>query len=79
MMSHGVAFLVSSNKEQKFFLWAFLSKLELCDLNGVDLPSFLRTLPSYDTQSKVSKMPNLGDFDIDENFVQSINSKYLNV
>ena len=24
-------------------------------------------------------MPNLGDFDIDENFVQSINSKYLNV
>ena len=59
--------------------FGFLSKLELCDLNGVDLPSFLRTLPSYDTQSKLTKMPNLGDFDIDENFVQSINSKYLNV
>ena len=63
----------------EIFPFGFLSKLELCDLNGVDLPSFLRTLPSYDTQSKLSKMPNLGDFDIDENFVQSINSKYLNV
>ena len=73
MMSHGVACLALSNEEQKFFL------LELCDLNGVDLPSFLRTLPSYDTQSKLSKMPDLGDFHIDENFVQSINSKYLNV
>ena len=39
------------------------SKLELRDLNEVDLPSFLRTLPSYDTQSKLTKMPNLGDFD----------------
>ena len=63
----------------EMFPFSFLSKLELCDLNRVDLPSFLGTLPSYDTQSKLTKMPNLGDFDNDENFVQSISSKYLNV
>ena len=63
----------------EIFLFGFLSKLELRNLNGVDLLSFLSTLPSYDTQSKLTKMTNLGDFEIDENFVQSMNSKYLNV
>ena len=58
------------------FPFGFLSKLELRELNGVDLPSFLSTLPSYDTQSKLTKMPNLGVFDTDVNFVQSMNSKY---
>ena len=63
----------------EMFPFGFLSKLELRDLNGVDLPSFLSTVPSYDTQSNLTKMPNLGDFKIDENFVQSMNSKYLDV
>ena len=65
-------FLHYQTKYRNFSLW-LLSKLELRDLNGADLLSSLRTLPSYDTQSTLTKMPNLGDFDIDENFVQSIN------
>ena len=71
-------FLYYQTKSRNFSFW-LLSKLELRDLNGVNLPSFPSTLPSYDTQSKLTKMPNLGDFDINENFLQPMNSKYLNV
>ena len=77
MMSRCISCIIKQRKE--IFPFGFLSKLELRDLNEVDLPSFLSTLPSYDTQSKLIKMPNLGNFDIDKNFVQSMNSKYLNV
>ena len=44
---------------------------------GVDLPSQLELLPSYEIMSKLSKLPNLDDYDIDENYVQAINSKYM--
>ena len=72
-----ISFIIKQRAE--IFPFGFLSKLELRDLNGVDLPSFLSILPSYDTQSKLTKLSNVGDFDIDESFAQSINSKYLNV
>ena len=71
-------FLYYQTKSRNFSLW-LLSKLELRDLNGADLLSSLRTLQSYDTQSTLTKMPNLGDFDIDENFVQSINVSELSI
>ena len=44
---------------------------------GVDLPSQLELLPSYEIRSKLSKLPNLDDYDIDENYIQAINSKYM--
>ena len=43
----------------------------MLDLNGIDLPSHLQTLPSFETQSK----PKLNDFDIDENIISTMNSK----
>ena len=56
-----------------------LSKFELLDLNGIDLPSYLQTLPSLETRSKLVNLPNLNDFDIDENIISTINSKYYSV
>ena len=56
-----------------------MSKFELLDLNGIDLPSHLQTPPSLETRSKLVNLPNLHDFDIDENIINTINSKYYSV
>ena len=61
------------------FPFGYLSKLELNDLFGIDLPLQLELLPSYELRSKLSQIPNLNDFDIEENYVQTINSKYYNL
>ena len=59
------------------FPFGYLSKIELSELYGVELPSQLELLLSFEIRSKLSQIPNLDDYDIDENFVQSINSKYM--
>ena len=59
----------------EIFPFCFLSKLELLDLYGFDLPSHLETLPSFETRSKLVNLPNLNDFDIDENVINAVNSK----
>ena len=56
-----------------------LSKLELLDLYGIDLPSHLETLPSFETRSKLVNLPNLNDFDIDENVINAVSSKYYSI
>ena len=53
--------------------------MELLDLNGTDLPSQLSLLPSYDIRSKLQTIPTLNDFDIDENYLQAIDSKYYDI
>ena len=63
----------------EIFPLGLLSKFELLDLNGIDLPSHLQTLPSLETRSKLVNLPNLNDFDIDENIINTINSKYYSV
>ena len=44
---------------------------------GVDLSSQLELIPSYEIRSKLSKLSNLDDYNIDENYIQAINSKYM--
>ena len=53
--------------------------MELNDLYGLDFPSQLQLLPSYELRSKLSHIPTLNDFDIDENYVQTISSKYYDI
>ena len=57
----------------------YLSTSELLDLYGVDLPSQLALLRSYDVRPKLSKMPDMTDFDIDENLAHTINSRYMEI
>ena len=66
--------LVSQNSEM--FPFGLVSKSEMCELSDVDLPSQIDKLPSFEIISKLSNMPNLNSSDLDENFVQTINSKY---
>ena len=59
------------------FPFGYLSKIELNELYGIDLPSQLELLPSFEIRSKLPQISNLDNYDIDENFIQSINSKYM--
>ena len=61
------------------FPFGFLTKFELLDLYGVDLPSQLASLPSLEITSRLENLPHLQDFDLDENLVHSINSNYRKV
>ena len=63
----------------EIFPFGLLSKMELCDLLEVELPSQIESLPSFEIVSKLSNLPNLSSFDIDENLVQTINSNYYKV
>ena len=45
----------------------------------MDFPSQLKLLPTYELRSKLSHIPTLDDFDMDENYVQSINSKSFDI
>ena len=44
-------------------------------MNGVDLPSQLTNLLPFEISSRLNNLPNLNDFDLDENLVCSIDSK----
>ena len=43
---------------------------------GVDLPSQLDLLPSFEIASKLTNLPSLNSCDLDDNLVQTINSSY---
>ena len=53
--------------------------MEFSDIYGLDLPSQLQLLPSYELRSKLSRIPTLENFDLDENHVLSVNSKYFDI
>ena len=57
----------------------FLDKHEILDLNGIDLPSHLKLLESYDFKSKLKSMPNLQELDIDENLINKVTSDYYDL
>ena len=71
---HCIPFLDIENS--RIFPFGSLSKTELCDLMGVDLPSQLDLLPSFEIASKLTNLPDLNSCDLDENLVQTINSSY---
>ena len=77
MPFHCILCVIHNNAEN--FPYGYLSTSELLDLYRVDLPSQLPLLRSYDVRSKLSKMPNMTDFDMDENLAHKINSRYLEI
>ena len=61
------------------FPFGLLSKFELLDLYGTDLPSLVETLSCSETWSRLTKLPNMCDFDIDENLISTTSSKYYDL
>ena len=74
---HCMLCIMKQNSE--FIPFFFLDKSELFELNGIDLPSQLSFLESYELKSKLTNMPNLHDFDMDENLIHKVNSKYYDI
>ena len=69
--------IIESNAD--IFPFGYLSRMELLDLNRIDLPSQLNLLPSYDIRPELQNIPTLNDFDVDENYIQTIDSKYYDI
>ena len=61
------------------FPFGYLSKTELLHVNGIDLPSQLNLLLSYDVRSNLQNIPTLNDFSVDKNYLQAIDSKYYDI
>ena len=57
------------------FPFGYLANMELNDLHGLDLPLQLQLLPSHELRSKLFHIPSLNNFDLNENYIQTINSK----
>ena len=53
-----------------------LDNEELSNLYEFDFPSFLDSMPSFEITSGLTKLPNLGGFDIDERLPSDVNSSY---
>eukprot|EP00794_Sanderia_malayensis_P004109 gene4109-4667_t len=51
----------------------------LLGLNGISLPSLVDSLPSFEISSTLTNLPNLSDYDSDENLSSNISSKYCTV
>ena len=59
---HCIVCVIQNNAD--IFPFSYLSKSEMLDLSGIDMPSQLATLPSYSVRSKLSNLPHLRDFDM---------------
>ena len=68
--------LCSIQNNAEIFHFGYSSSSELLDLFGIDLPSQLVLLPTFETLSKLSNLPNLNDCDMDENLIHTIDRKY---
>ena len=79
MTFHGNVFFVRLLTWLQNFLFGYLAKMELNDLYGLDLPSQHQLLPSHELRSELSHIPSLDNFDLDENYIQTINSKYIDL
>ena len=66
-------------ESSQIFSFFFLRKSNLLDLNGIDLPSQLKLLKCYDFKSRLTNMPSLHDFDMDENLIHTVNSDYYDI
>ena len=64
-------------ENSQIFPFFFFDKSQLLQLNGIDLPSQLKLLESYDVKSKLTSMPGLHDFDMDENLIHKVNSNIM--
>ena len=71
--------MCTTEHNAQIFPLTFLDKIELNELNDIDLPSQLSSLPPYEVHSKLMTLPSLNDFDMNEKLINVINSKYYDI
>ena len=68
MVCHSTVLLCTVELYAEIFPLNYLDKIELNELNGIDLSFQLSLIVTYETRSKLTNLPNLGDFDFDCDF-----------
>ena len=63
----------------KIFPYTLVPDEVLLGTSVTDLPSIVDSLPKLEILSKIQNLPNLSDYDIDENFEPDIDSSYHNL
>ena len=58
------------------FPFGQLDNDELSNLHDFDFPSFVDSTPSFEITSRLTNLPNLGDYNIDEHLPSNVNSSY---
>lgn len=66
-------------KHSQIFPFTLETDDVLLGTNVADLPSIVDLLPSLEILSKLQNLPNLSDYDIDENIEPEIDCNYYNV
>ena len=61
------------------FPFGYESNTELYELLSIELPSHLDSLPAFEIRSKLTDLPNLNSFDLDENLIHTIDLKYHSI
>ena len=59
------------------FPFSSLTNEDLLGLYDSDLPSFVDSTPSFEVTADLMNLPNLSDYDIDEQMPQNIDSRYF--
>ena len=60
----------------KIFPFTLESDELLQEINCTNFPSLTDSLPSFEISSKLTDLPNLSDYDVDDNIIQKICSQY---
>ena len=67
-----------SDKNAEIFPFGNLENDEdFLELFNVELPSLVDSMPTYQVTSHLTNLPNLSDYDIDEQMPQTIDSRYF--
>ena len=61
------------------FPFGSLDNEDLLILNNLDIPSLTESEPSFEITSHLTNLPNLSDYDIDEQMPQAIDSRYFSL
>ena len=64
------------NHHGSIFPFGSIENETLLNLFDFDKPSFVDTLPSFDDTTRLTNLPNLQDYDIDEQLPSNIDSSY---
>ena len=64
-------------EREEIFPFYSLTNETLLNVFDVEIPSYIDKLPTFETTSDLTNLPNLSDFDIYENLPQSIDSRYF--
>ena len=69
----------SIKEREEMFPFCSVSDDVFANIFLLDTPSFSDTIPTFDVCSRLTKLPNLGDYDIDEQMPQHIDTHYFSL